>query len=62
MPKDWGETPNCAPRREPNVPHPLEEFNYVNNTDDGICQQCDGTGENHGQLCKRCGGKGYLTA
>jgi hypothetical protein len=47
-------------RRE--LPHPLEEFNYDNNTDDGICQQCDGTGERHGQLCKGCAGKGYLTA
>jgi hypothetical protein len=49
-----------TPRRE--LPHPLEEFNYDNNTDDGICQQCDGTGEHHGQLCKGCAGKGYLTA
>lgn len=49
-----------VPRRE--LPHPLEEFNYVNNTDDGICKECDGTGERHGHLCRDCGGKGYLTA
>lgn len=42
------------------LPDPLE-FNYENNTDDGICQGCDGTGEQHKQLCKGCGGKGYLT-
>lgn len=59
MPKDWGGKPDCAPRTE-RLPHPQEEFNDENNTDDGICQGCDGTGEQHGQLCKACGGKGYL--
>ena len=59
MPKDWGETPNCAPRHEPKIPHPLEDSNVI---DDGICQQCDGTGESHGRMCKACGGKGYLTS
>jgi hypothetical protein len=55
MPKDWGETPNCAPRKE----EPETEFTN-GGADDGICKGCDGTGEQRGQLCKGCGGKGYL--
>lgn len=56
MPKDWGENSNCAPRTER---RPQEEFN---GTDDGICQECDGTGESSDQLCKACGGKGSVNS
>jgi hypothetical protein len=55
MPKDWGGKPNCGPRSErpPETPQEAPE-------DDGICKQCDGTGERHGRLCDACGGRGYL--
>jgi hypothetical protein len=56
MPKDWGGKPNCAPRSE----RPPEEPQETPAEDDGVCPACDGTGEQHRQLCKACGGKGYL--
>lgn len=59
MPKDWDQQPSCAPRDEREF---ISEFGDEVIGDDGICKQCDGTGETHRQLCKSCGGKGYLTA
>jgi hypothetical protein len=65
MPKDWGESArfpkSCAPRDERPAP-PRDGFgeDFGSGPDDGICKLCDGTGEFHGQLCKGCGGKGYL--
>lgn len=55
MPKDWGGKPNCGPRSE-RPPENQQE----SEADDGICKQCDGTGETYGRLCVACGGKGYL--
>jgi len=55
MPKDWGGKPNCAPRGE----RPPEDQQETPDADDGICKQCDGTGERHGRLCDGCGGIGY---
>lgn len=53
MPKDWDKQPSCAPRES----DPVEDF-INSDPDDGICASCDGTGQQHGHLCKDCGGKG----